>query len=175
MFPNSNTEMYCLHQQLIRRLMLQPGWSETNKINQCQLASAREAHMLLHTSLLYLKIANVYLNFSILVNNTAVLQRVQALATLRKPPSTHARQMVSPIYINRWRAQQTVLLLSAARCPCWGKASGCCPLGDFGPWEQHSRGGKCNCSGRSGKEMLWWSSKPNIREEQQLGGVQWAS
>lgn len=57
--------------------------------------------MLLHTSLLYLKIANVYLNFSTLVNNTAVLQRVQALATLRKPPSTHARQMASLIYINR--------------------------------------------------------------------------
>lgn len=49
-------------------------------------ASAGEAHTLLHTALLYLKRETLHLNFSILVNDTEVLQRVWVLAALEKPP-----------------------------------------------------------------------------------------
>ena len=40
----------------------------------------------------------LYLYFSVLVNNTAALHRVRALATLEKPPLTLARQIESDLH-----------------------------------------------------------------------------
>lgn len=122
-------------------------------------ASAGEAHTLLQTALLYLKPDILYLNFSVLVNNAEVPQRMWMLAPLEKPPLAQARHRMSLSYINQAGAQQALLLLLAA---CWGWLLGWRVLGGFGPQWQPSRQDKCN-GNRSGiKKALCWSSVSNI-------------
>lgn len=135
-------------------------------------------HTSLRTVLLYLKIAPSHLNFSILVNNTAVLQRARVLATLEKPPLTQARQAASLIYTNQGRARQVLLLLSTLLASLGERFEA-----DV-PWVTSAHGGRQPPREASHAQLQQKGARrqrcvgpsvPNILGKDRLEGCCWAS